>query len=109
MVTSFPGSDIRPGAGRATDHARQNPLFNAACCYVLGGHAVAAFAALVRTLEAGLRDTANLETDSDLALLHGDPRWPRLVTAAKARVAQWEASLGDPALWREFLALMNED
>jgi hypothetical protein len=96
-------------AGRATGRARENALYNAACCHALDGRADAAFAALERTIEAGLRDTANLEADTDLASLHGDPRWPRLVAGAKARTAQWEATLGDPALRRELLALMDED
>src|SRR5215468_2736600 len=51
--------------------------YGAACCHAQAGARDAAFAALDRAIDDGLRDQTpeDLEHDSDLAPLHADPRW----------------------------------
>src|SRR5207245_1721841 len=44
-----------------------------------------------------------------LDALHGDRRWAPLVTTWAKRAAAWEATIGDPALRRELLALVEQD
>jgi hypothetical protein len=84
-------------------------LYNAACCQTLAGQRDPAFATLDNVLATGFRDAAHLEKDTDLASLHDDPRWVKVVEATKANIAKFEATLKEPALRREILALRDED
>lgn len=88
---------------------RQDALYNAACCLALDGKKDAAFAMLDRVLALGFRDVAHLVADTDLTALRDDPRWAKLVATVEANVAKFEASIKEPALRRELLALREED
>lgn len=84
-------------------------LYNAACCHALAGKPEPAFATLDKVLASGFRDVANLEKDTDLATLHADPRWAKVVSDTQANQAKFEASLKEPALRTELLAMRDED
>jgi len=84
---------------------RHQALYYAACCHARDGKPGPAFAAL----DATTVDVKLLETEEDLAGLRSDPRWPRMVMAMKERFAAWEATLKEPQLRRELLALVEED
>src|SRR5512139_2805572 len=88
---------------------KPEPLYNAACCLALDGKRDEAFAMLDRVIAADFRDAKHLAEDTDLAALHEDPRWAKVVAAAEANVAKLEASLKEPALRKELLALRTED
>ncbi|HWO26417.1 MAG TPA: DUF6624 domain-containing protein [Kofleriaceae bacterium] len=88
---------------------RPDARYNAACCLALDGRKDDAFQMLDRVLADGFRDLEHLKKDTDLASLHGDPRWPKFVAAALANVTKFEASLKEPALRKELLALREED
>ena len=76
-------------ADTARAPARGNILYDAACCAAQGGSADTAFALLDRAIDAGWHRLAWLRTDTELASLHGDPRWQRALdtTADAERVA----------------------
>jgi hypothetical protein len=98
--------------GLAKDSARHRPAsdyYNAACCYSLDGKADLAFAALDKAIAAGLHDVALFEKDTDLQALRSDPRWPKVLDAVRQQLAAWEASLGQPQLRRELLAMVEAD
>ncbi|MDQ3334223.1 MAG: hypothetical protein M4D80_03610 [Myxococcota bacterium] len=88
---------------------RADARYNAACCLALDGQKDDAFKMLDRVLADGFRDVDHLEKDTDLASLHDDPRWAKLVAAARANVTKFEAGIKDPALRKELLALREED
>jgi hypothetical protein len=92
------------GSGKPADN-----YYNAACCHARGGNTDAAFAMLDRSIASGLRDDAHLARDTDLASLRGDARWSKSVAAVKAARDAEESKVGDPALRRELLALVEED
>lgn len=80
-------------AYRAKDYATCGALlaqardrYDAACCHALAGNADAAFAQIALAIDEGQR-TRGIETDSDLASLHADPRWQREL----AHRASWTA------------------
>lgn len=83
--------------------------YNAACCFALAGKTEPAFAALERSIGAGLRSVDHVKQDADLTSLHADPRWARAIATIEANVAAWEKTLKEPALRREILALVAED
>lgn len=83
--------------------------YNAASCLALDGKVDDAFAALDQSVAAGLRDTKSIEGDADLSTLHGDPRWPRLLAQIAAAEERYGRSVGNPALRREILAMVDED
>ena len=58
--------------------------YNAACCFTRAGDATQAFAQLAAAVDAGFKDRAWLEKDGDLAPLHGDPRWAKLLARLPA-------------------------
>lgn len=64
-----------------TDH------YNAACAEALAGRADAAFASLERAVALGWANVEHLAADSDLASLHGDPRWAKVTGAVGALAA----------------------
>ncbi len=65
----------------ATDH------YNAACAEALAGRADAAFASLGRAVALGWANLEHLDTDTDLASLHGNPRWKQLRGAVERLAA----------------------
>ncbi|QIX61345.1 DUF2268 domain-containing protein [Hymenobacter sp. BT18] len=67
---------------------RATALYNEACCYGLQGDANNARKYLEKSIAAGFDDANNLRNDTDLALLHTDKNWEKLVarTAANQRV-----------------------
>jgi hypothetical protein len=67
--------------------------YNAACCHALGGQPDPAFASLQRAIDGGFRDGKHLARDTDLASLHGDPRWTAAVAAVEAKHAAYRARL----------------
>lgn len=60
-------------------------LYNAACAYALGGHKEQAMRTLQRALANGFFNATLAGKDSDLASLHGDPRWPALLEQMKQK------------------------
>ena len=65
--------------GSAPGRAR----YNAASCYALLNDKEKAFESLSKAAAAGFADFKTLQTDSDLASLRGDPRFPKLVDQVK--------------------------
>ena len=97
-------------ADAAAGQKQRDALYGAACCHALDGKIEQAFAALgPATAKMVEREVAHLETDHDLDALHADPRWTALVAAAKQRLADRTASLVDPTLRLELLAMYAED
>jgi Flp pilus assembly protein TadD len=56
-----------------------NVLYNAACTYGLLEMKVEALAMLIRAAETGFSDMEWVSRDTDLACLHGDPEFERLM------------------------------
>ena len=96
-------------APHAPEVERADALYNAACCLALDGKRDAAFATLDRVAAAGFHADKHLRADTDLAALHADPRWGKIVAAVEANAMAYESSLKEPALRRELLALRDED
>ena len=71
-------------------------LYDAACSLALAGDKEKAFVLLNQAVAAGWRRTEHMKTDSDLAALHDDPRWPKLLAASDAQQAKYEKEHGDP-------------
>ena len=119
MTAPDPTGDPAFAAYNAKDYAKcaelyakqttPDALYNGACCAALAGNKDDAFARLDKVVAAGFRDVAHLAQDTDLDSLHGDPRWPKVVDAVKANVTKYEASIKEPALRKELLALREED
>jgi hypothetical protein len=94
-------------AASAGDHS--GSLYNAACCHARDGKADRAFALLDRVVKAGFVELDDVQADTDLGSLHTDRRWTALIDGVKANVAKMEKAIGDPALRREILAMMQID
>jgi transcriptional regulator GlxA family with amidase domain len=62
----------------------QRPLYNLACAYALKGKADEAFDTLTKAIDAGFRNPAFLENDSDWATLKDDPRFKAAVERLRA-------------------------
>jgi carboxyl-terminal processing protease len=106
----FPRSaDLFARAVAAAPEDEAGRLYNAACATALAGRSGPAMALLARAVDAGFQDADTLGKDSDLASLHGDPRWPGLlarVQQAQARVQrQWKS----PAMATPWRAELSED
>jgi hypothetical protein len=63
--------------------------YDAASCHALAGRADAAFADLDRALAGPFHDVDELPVDEDLAKLHADPRWTKLLAAFDAKRAEF--------------------
>jgi len=59
-------------------------LYNAACCFALGGQSDLAFETLMISIKKGWRDLQHTGSDADLASLHSDPRWKDVLAAFPA-------------------------
>jgi hypothetical protein len=68
----------------------ENSTYNAACAAAVTGHTDEAFVWLDRTAEAGYRDLAHLEVDSDLDSLRDDPRYAAFVKKAEANAERYD-------------------
>jgi hypothetical protein len=91
------GAPSDPGQG-----ARD--AYNAACFQSLAGDKDAAFTSLRRALALGFRNLSHLQEDSDLTLLHGDPRWAEIVAQAQANQDAYLRSVN-----AELVQLFQED
>lgn len=71
--------------------------YNAACSWALAGNADAAFDQLFKiSREGNYSNYSHLTVDTDLNLLHNDPRWKELTTLVKTNKEKSEASLDKP-------------
>lgn len=98
----FTATAERGGPDRASSY------YNAACCYARDGKPDLAFAALELAIKTGFHDVG-MHNDEDLASLHGDPRWEIVWHKVQAAFEAEANNVGDPALRRELLALVDED
>lgn len=94
---AVPGAQI--GAGS---------YYNAACSWARAGEADKAFRDLSRAADAGWENITQLNTDTDLASLRADKRWPRLLKKVQATVTRAEATQNIP-LKRELAAIHESD
>jgi tetratricopeptide (TPR) repeat protein len=78
--------------------------YDAACCHAQAGNRDAAFTQLRRAIDDGFRDQAHLEKDTDLASLHGDPRWPLVIAQLVAKNEERRKTLN-----AELMQLHDED
>jgi hypothetical protein len=78
--------------------------YNAACCRALAGDRDAAFALLGHLTNADPELMSHMKVDTDLAALHYDPRWIKIIDAFAARVAAYEATIN-----RELRDLYDQD
>jgi hypothetical protein len=109
---AFAAYNAKDWAKCAELYAKQttpDALYNGACCAALDGKKDDAFARLDKVVAAGFRDLAHIEKDTDLDSLHDDPRWAKVLEGVKANVTKFEASIKEPALRKELLALREED
>lgn len=81
------------------------PLYNEACAWALAGKTLFALGALERSILSGFEDADQMASDSDLASLHGDPRFARLVALTRRLEmhGSWPAS-ENPGQWRALSA-----
>jgi len=66
---------------QAIDHLRYrngSAMYNLACAYALKGDRTAALEWLEKAINAGYDDTHNLQNDSDIASLRGEPRFRQI-------------------------------
>jgi C-terminal processing protease CtpA/Prc len=91
------------------DASDTSVLYNAACSAALAGRTDDAFRMLNRAVDGGWADPAHLGKDTDLASLHGDPRWLTLVAAVARTSAQREKLWNNPALTSAWDAPLTED
>ena len=71
-------------------------LYNAACSLALAGEKAKALDFVLRAARAGFRNAEHLERDTDLASLHGDPRWKEAVAECRRQLAKYVEEHGDP-------------
>ena len=96
-------------AERATGDAKAGALYDAACCYALDGRGELAISTLEASLAAGYWDAEHLVVDDDLASVHAHAKWAAIEGKVKEQEAAFEATLADPALRRQLLALAARD
>jgi hypothetical protein len=82
--------------------------YNAACSWARAGEPDNAFRNLNRAADAGWENLTQLTTDTDLASLHTDKRWPRLLKKVEATIARVERTQNVP-LKRELAAIHESD
>ena len=68
-------------SAQADPNGAAGHLYNAACCYALGGQKDLAVYALGLAAGKGWRNVQHTETDEDLASLRSDPRWKEILGA----------------------------
>jgi hypothetical protein len=82
--------------------------YSAACSWARAGEADNAFRDLQRAADAGWENLDQLKTDTDLASLRADKRWPRLLKKVEATLARNERTQNLP-LKRELAAIHESD
>jgi hypothetical protein len=68
-------------SAQADPNGAAGHLYNAACCYALGGQKDLAFHSLGLAAAKGWRNVQHTESDEDLASLRSDPRWKETLGA----------------------------
>ena len=68
-------------SAQADPNGAAGHLYNAACCYALGGQKDLAVYALGLAAGKGWRNVQHTESDEDLASLRSDPRWKEILGA----------------------------
>jgi hypothetical protein len=96
-------------AQERTGKKREDAIYNAACCRAQGNEPDRAFALLEGAAKDGMKTSGHMKQDTDLVPLHADARWAALLAKLEQNVVDWEAKLGDAALRREILAMVDED
>lgn len=82
-----------------TEPSLYNSAYNAACAYALGGKIELAFAILEKAINAGYANLSHMKKDSDLDVLHSDPRWEILIKQMQQQ-AKGDANLWDSPVWK---------
>src|SRR5687768_2419005 len=100
---AYAAKDYAQSATLFADAAHADPdnttlLYNGACANALAGRTDIAFDLLRRAVDAGWSNGAHMAKDTDLASLHGDPRWQKLLAGVDAASAQRELLYNSPAL-----------
>ena len=82
--------ETRQKALGPNDPAVAGDIYNLACIAARAGDATEAFARLREAIDHGLPAASDLgiESDTDLASLHKDPRFPAIVVYAKQQAAE---------------------
>jgi len=111
---AYAAKDFAQSATLYADAARSDPdnttlLYNGACASALAGRTDSAFDLLRRAVDAGWSNGAHMAKDTDLASLHGDPRWQKLVAGVEAASAQRELLYNSPALASAWNVTLTED
>lgn len=75
-----------------------NNYYNAACSYALAGDKENAFKFLEQAIKYGYTNTAHLQKDTDLDLLHADQRWPQMVANTEVTGKRLKKFWDGPAL-----------
>ncbi|HEX8332155.1 MAG TPA: DUF6624 domain-containing protein [Segetibacter sp.] len=81
--------------GKATNNDR----YNAACVWALAGNKDSAFYHLIRVAEKGGYSNYNhITIDTDLDILHSDPRWNTVLATVKANKEKEEVNYNKPVV-----------
>jgi len=83
--------------------------YNAACAAALAGQKDAAFRHLEAAAAEGFSNDQHLLADTDLAGLHGDPRWATAVAQVRAAGERRLQGIGNRALREELLQMRAVD
>lgn len=94
---------IRAGADSSST------FYNAACSSALAGRTDAAFRLLAACIERGWFNVTHMKSDSDLASLHQDERWSRILERCVTAEAEYLKSLTHPELRKELLEMQRVD
>jgi len=90
-------------------HRKRDMMYSAACCQAMGKQLDQAFATLDAAVAIGFTDVAQVDKDTDLANLRGDPRWQPFHYRIVAKQVAIENALTKPALRKELLAMVDKD
>jgi hypothetical protein len=77
-------ADLLARAARAAGKESAGDAYDAACCLALAADGDRALAKLEQAIDAGFRDLDRLRSDPDLAGLHDEARWARLLARGQA-------------------------
>ena len=83
--------------------------YNAACASALAGRKEAAFAQLRQAIGAGYTKADAIRADTDLASLHGDPRFDALLADAAQRELATKRMWNNPAWKTPWQPALDED
>lgn len=68
--------------------------YNTACYFALAGKQALAFSYLGKSMDDGFSNMKVIENDTDLLLLHSDPRWPAMLKRVEGNLAMKERMSG---------------